>query len=54
MRPQQLDVQYCIEHKDWINGLLEKRGGLGLGDKVWIKREGKVAIIQRFYVFTDH
>ena len=26
MKPSQPNVEYCIEHKDWINGLLEKRG----------------------------
>ena len=32
MKPSQLDIEYCIEHKDWINGLLEKRGGWQEGD----------------------
>ena len=54
MKPQQPDIEYCIKNAEFVNGLLEKRGGLGFGDKVWIRREGKVAIIQRFYVFTDH
>jgi len=32
MKPQQSDVEYCIEHKDFVNGLLEKRGGWQQGD----------------------
>ena len=26
MKPQQPNVEYCIEHKEFVNGLLEKRG----------------------------
>ena len=33
MKPQQPNVEYCIEHKDWINGLLDKRGGWERGDR---------------------
>ena len=32
MKPQQLDVEYCIENKEFVNGLLEKRGGWQEGD----------------------
>ena len=27
MKPQQPNIEYCIEHREFVNGLLEKRGG---------------------------
>ena len=32
MKPQQPDIEYCIEHKEFVNGLLEKKGGWQVGD----------------------
>ena len=26
MKPTEPDIKWCVEHKDWVNGLLEKRG----------------------------
>ena len=27
MKPTEAEIKWCIEHRDWVNGLLEKRGG---------------------------
>ena len=49
MKPQQPNVEYCIEHKDWINGLWERRG-LQFGD--WAGADGQAHLLHRINTIT--
>ena len=35
MKPTEPDIKWCIENADFVNGLLEKRGGWQDGDSVY-------------------
>jgi len=54
MKSQQADTNWCLANRELVMRWLEKRGGLRFGDRVWIRRQSKAAIVQRFYAFTDH
>ena len=43
MKPQHPDIEYCGKHREFVNGLLEKRGGAQHGD--WFLCDG-FALVQ--------
>ena len=47
MKPSQPNIEYCIKHREFVNGLLEKRGGWEAGD--WYSSKGRKCTTERFF-----
>ena len=41
MKPSQPNIEYCIEHREFVNGLLEKKGGGEPEDRIIQTKEGR-------------
>ena len=41
MKPSQPNVEYCTEHREFVNSLLEKRGGGEPEDRIIQTKEGR-------------
>ena len=47
MKPSQPNVEYCIKHREFVNGLLEKKGGWQEGDRCAGRLGGSPPLVAR-------
>jgi len=53
MKPRDKDIAYCIEHREWLAELLEKRGGWQEGDWFILQETGSILLTDSWWLY-DH
>ena len=51
MKPSESDIKWCIENREFVNSLLEKRGGWQEGD--WAVKDGEPGLVSPIRLLSD-